>query len=487
MHPVQFRRVLVPVLISAGLFGCSNRLRVSSSGGSSNTAPVILTMTDTPPTGVSILAAQVMLTGAKLNPGDVSVLPAMTTVELTRLQTDVAYLGTTLVSPGSYTSVTLTFANPTLTFENDTGSAIVAGVGTPTPTCAAGAICTIQSVATNLSATISLTAFTATSGVATGLLADVSLNDLLSATLGADFVNGVTVTSFTPGGIDTPPVGAEDVVGRVASIDAANHTFLLQNAAQQFSLTVDGSSLFFQFPSSACSTADFSCLQQGQVLSVDIGLGTDGTAIARNVVFEDADSTEAEVEGIVTSMNLASNQFSIVAQAESSAVSGLAIGDVATVRYSAAPQTSFDVDFVHADNAQISTSGFLFGTPSDLVVGQQVLVKQNASSSGTTLTADRVRLRSSRITGLIQNIGDPFIYLGGPSPSFPSLFIVNGVGQIQVQTFPLQTIFTGATSVGIVVNNITQLAPNNSISVRGPLFNVNGTRTLLASKVVLKP
>src|ERR1700722_8287594 len=108
-------------------------------------------MTDTPPANVSILSAQVTLTGATLNPGNVPVFSGSTTIELTRLQTDKAYITTAKVAPGSYTSLALTFSNPVLTFENDTGAPIVAGAGSPTPTCATGAICTIQSVATNLS------------------------------------------------------------------------------------------------------------------------------------------------------------------------------------------------------------------------------------------------------------------------------------------------------------------------------------------------
>jgi len=50
-----------------------------------------------------------------------------TTIELTRLQTDIAYISTTLVPSGSYTSLALTFSNPILTIENDTGSSLVTG------------------------------------------------------------------------------------------------------------------------------------------------------------------------------------------------------------------------------------------------------------------------------------------------------------------------------------------------------------------------
>ena len=79
-------------------------------------------MTDTAPSLVSILSAQVTLTGTTLAPGNVSIFSGSATVDLMRLQTDVAYLATAANIPaGNYTAVTLTFANPSLTIENDTG------------------------------------------------------------------------------------------------------------------------------------------------------------------------------------------------------------------------------------------------------------------------------------------------------------------------------------------------------------------------------
>src|ERR1700694_5082924 len=132
----------IPLLIvCAALAGCGGRGRAISGGGGtpSGTAPVVLTMTDTPPTNVTILSAQVTLTGATLSPGNVSLLTTPITVELTRLQTDIAFLSKTNVNAGSYTSLALTFANLSLTIENDTVSPIVSG-GT---TCKVRDICTI--------------------------------------------------------------------------------------------------------------------------------------------------------------------------------------------------------------------------------------------------------------------------------------------------------------------------------------------------------
>jgi hypothetical protein len=468
MSRIPLKCTMVLLIASVALASCGGRGFNSGSGGSTGTAPVVLTMTDTPPTNV--LSAEVTLTGATLNPGSVSLFSGSTTVELTRLQTDVAYIGTTLVPPGSYTSVTFTFSNPMLTFENDTSNSVNFGVGSPT--CLPSAICTIQSVATNLSTgKITLSqpmTVSATSGA--GLVADVNLNNLLSATLGADFMSGVTVSEFTPASTGAPPVGAEDVVGHVTATNSTNSTFSLQNAVGTVSLTADSTTTFLNFPSATCMTPTFACVQANQILSVDISIRADGTPVARNVLFEDADSTDIEVEGVITSTG--SLTFNMVTLAESATVTGLPIGTSSTVTYTGS--TPFDMDFIHADSMQITT-GFLFSAPTDLIVGQQVQVQRNPTLSGTTsIAADRVLLRSSRVSGTIPSISAPSFEI----TNLPSIFTPLGSAQIQVQTSSPPTIFAGAAT------DFQQLLVNDSVSVRGPLFANAGTPTIVATKVL---
>ena len=105
----------------------------------------------------------------------------------------------------------------------------------------------------------------------------------------------------------------------------------------------------------------------------------------------------------------------------SAPVSGLSIGQPMTVQYSGSPQTPFDIDLAHADNLQVSTAGFLFAAPADLVVGQQVSVRRNTTLSPALIKADRVRLRSTRVTATVQ-LGLPNILLG----NLPSLFSGHG-------------------------------------------------------------
>ncbi len=248
-------------------------------------------------------------------------------------------------------------------------------------------------------------------------------------------------------------------------------------------MKVDNTSTFFQFPNTACSSPGFACLKNNQILSVDIGIQADGSILARNIVFEDADSSDVEVEGMVTSTNAASQEFNIVVLTASSSVTGLSIGAPATVQYATSPQTPFAIDFVHVDNSQVSTSSFLasFTGPADLVPGQQVSIRRNSSPSGT-IVADRVRLRSSRITATVQSVGAPNITF----TNLPSLFFGHGgVTQIVAQTSvtPATIYYEINGSVSAGTNILGDL-----VSVRGPLFNTGGTnRTLLATKVVVKP
>ena len=225
------------LVVCLALAGCGGTNQFGSQTQNNGNSSVVLAMTDFPPSLVTILSAQVTLTGATLSPGNVSLFSGSTTVELTRLQTDIAYLATAANIPaGNYTSITLTFANPKLTIEND--------MTTPIAGCAGVTICAIVPTATSLSATIPLTNFTVASSSTAGLLIDINLDNLLSATLGEDF-SAVTVSSFTPAGTGAPPVGAEDVVGQVGNINASSNTFTLTNATASYTLKADNTSTFF--------------------------------------------------------------------------------------------------------------------------------------------------------------------------------------------------------------------------------------------------
>lgn len=439
--------------------GCAAGKNFQSTGP--QPGEITLAVTDTPPSGLTLLAAQVTVTNAAMNPGNVSVLAAPQTIELTRLQTDTGLLSVSSAAAGTYSSMMLTFSNLTLTLENDTGSTLIVG-GTG---CVTGAICTVAPTATNLSSTFSVPSFTLASGGGAGLLIDINLSNLLSSTLTADFQNGVTISPLTPSGGNVL-AAAEDISGQVTTVNAAQSTFTLQTASRAYLLAADNTTAFINFPSNQCAAPSLSCVQAGQILNLDISLGTSGTLLAKNVIFEDGTSVETEVEGVITSLNAPSQQFTLIPLMESANVSGLATGTPVTVNYTGL--TAFDIDFSSA-----STTGFVFAAPPDLLAGQEVQVMRNASSSGGSINADRVRLRSSRLTANVQSVAAGTITLN----NLPSLFSTHGILLIQARTSSA-TIFAGKAT------GITQIFLNDSLSVRGPLFANLGSPALASTKVL---
>src|SRR5207253_10600246 len=96
-----------------------------------------------------------------------------------------------------FTSLTLTFVNPGLTFKNDTGAALAG--------CAVAAVCEIEPTGT-LTSTVSFpgSGIVIMANSPTGIQVDVNPNTILSATLGVDFslAGAVSAQQITvkPGG-----------------------------------------------------------------------------------------------------------------------------------------------------------------------------------------------------------------------------------------------------------------------------------------------
>src|SRR5579863_9386782 len=88
MFQIRWSWSVCVLIACAALAGCGGVNQFTSQPGSGGNSSVVLAMTDTPPSNVSILSAEVTLTGATLAPGNVFLFSGSTTVELTRLQTD---------------------------------------------------------------------------------------------------------------------------------------------------------------------------------------------------------------------------------------------------------------------------------------------------------------------------------------------------------------------------------------------------------------
>lgn len=461
---MQGNRLVASLVISsfAWLAGCTGHGGNIVVSGGSGTAAVSLAMTDTPPAGVTLLYFQVLLTGAVLNPGGVSLVSSPVTIDLRRLEEETAFLTNTNVPAGTYSSLTLTFASPSLTFQNNTNQTIAG--------CAPGAGCSITPMVVTGTATVTFASpgFTVVNNNAVGLLVDANLNSILANSLSVDFSSGVSVSQLTPGQSGGVLAPIENVVGQVMSPDGINQRFSLQTSLGTLATQVDGNTAFLNFPTSVCSPTGFACLKASQIVAVDLSLQAGGTLLAKNLSFEDSDTSKAEVEGVIVSVNKAAQQFSLVVLQQTPSGTGPSAGTVATVNTSGT--VAFEVDNLGPD-----TSAFTFQGLNDLQVGQEVQVRRLSTSSGTTINADRVRLESSRFTGTISSVSAPAFNVS----SLPSLFgsASPSITQIQAQT----SAFTEFAGNAISFN---QLAINDVVSLRGQLFANAGSPVLVATKVI---
>jgi hypothetical protein len=452
------------------LTGCGGTGNMMTPPPSAQSAQVTVSVKDTPPSGVTVFSFEVSVTGATLNPGDVDLLGGKgpIRIEVKKLETDTAFLSTGSIAAGNYTSLNLTFANPELTFRNDSGST-VAG-------CASGRVCEINPSGP-LSSTVN-GAFTVMSGSPSGLLIDLNLSALLTQSLGVDFSSASSVSvsqkSMQPEGELEDVDHVDGIVSNVGPNQVTIQTTELGNVT----VAADNNTQFDGFD--LCSAANFSCLMTGQSVEVDLMLLGGGTFLAKKIELQDdvAEATSEELEGVVSQIDSAT-QFEMVVIDELTNVANVSVGNpIIVTLQSSSGGTSFQVDANGLSIPSALQQSFEAQTDtSQLLSGQTVQIRKISMTGGPApapimVTTDRVRLRVTRFTATVS--GAP----GGSSfnvGSLPGIFGANGIAQIQVQTSS-QTNFDG-------VNGTSGLADAMVVSLRGLLFKSSPNPILIADKV----
>ena len=491
---LSFLPILLLTVLS--LAGCSGPFK----GGPpppNGTATVSLTLvSDTPPSSPSLLSYKVTVLSVTLTPTTGTAFtftPNPTPViELMRLQSDTAFLGTVPNVPmGSYSSITVSLGSPQITFLNNT-SATITNASSASGTCTVNAICTISPNAAGLpKATF---AFTLASNAKVGLGIDFNLSNSITVT------GGIMTVTFTPAtagvnvlsAFNLPRMNAnlgtnqveliEDFTG-VVSISGSNVKI---TSATRGTLTADTTSSFFD-PSpdgSICpTTSGFSCVKAGQIASVDAFLNNDGTFSLKE--FEPLNATQQDfIEGTVVAINPTSQtQFTIVTTdtikaAMNSVITTLNTGDVVTVNIPALKQ-GFLVD---SKGLAVSTFPASFSdfsgktTTTDIHTGQTVALHLTAftAASGTALavaTADTVILRWTRLRANVVSTTSASINIG----TLPGYFGFTSSTPEVVQAFfggPLGT--DGVTNLDGVANNTSGLPPGQAVGLRVLYFQNPG-------------
>src|SRR6266852_7093692 len=410
---LSFLPVLLLVALSlAACSGPQNRCTVNCGGG---TATVSLTLVaDTLPPNPSILSFKVTIVSVTLTPTSGTAItftpPSPIVIDLMRLQSDTALLGSLANVPsGSYT-VQVSLSSPEMTFFNDTSSTITANG----MTCLSGLVCTATFTAVG-TPTVSSFTLNASTGGQQGIEFDFNLKNAISLSSGTLAVN-FSPSSPTPGvftAFTLPRTNAnlgtnqleltEDFTG-VVSISGSSVTI---TSPTRGTLTATSTSSSFFDPSPdglICPTpSTISCVVKGQIASVDAFLKSDGTLELKE--FEPLNATQQDfVEGTVYAVNTPT-QFAIVVTdkvqlATNSLISGLNTGDLLTVNITT---PTFLVDTKGLAVPAGSLGQFQGQSDTNAVHPGQTIalhVTVFVAANGTTIaaaTADTVILRWSRL------------------------------------------------------------------------------------------
>lgn len=462
------------------LVGCDGGVQsMANPQSASSTSEVTLSITDEPPSGVTVLFFQINLTAAYLTPASstqtqtVSLLSNNTPIQIdvTQLQAISAFLNTANVATGAYNSLTLTFANPQLVIYNASDASIASS-------CAVGSVCQLTPQIDDNSGTVVLNSspfpLTVSANTPVGLLLDFHLNNVvqsdLSVNLGA--TNGVTVNTLPP----APPSGYPAfgfVQGTVENV-GQNQFTLQARDGRTFTIDVSNSTTYANFPTSVCPASAFSCLAAQQIVKVQVAnVEGPGTLLAGEVDYVQQASQQV-VEGVIIGLSTSGGSITMTLLLHwSPNASTLPFGGIADV--TVASTATFSID----SGTFTIPSGLRFARATDLFMGQDVQVDVVSGSLTTSnnmpkwapptvsFTTDSVELEPSQITGTISALGS-----NGTSftiSTLPKFFLPWSNNNWTPEQVTVDTT-SQTTYMGLNPESFAGLSTNNMVSVRGWLF-----------------
>jgi hypothetical protein len=494
--------------------GCGSQSSNSSNPIVTNpeTVPVSMTVTDTPPANVTVLFFQLNITSALLSPGNVSLLPSTNPipVNVTQLQTESAFLGSQNVTAGTYSSLVLTFANPELTIFNGSGATI----GTGANACANNTVCQLTPTATNLTLTFNTAPFPVTVAANTPLAfkLDIHLDTVIQSDLSVNLAatNGVTISPLPAPSSGTTVTALGSLTGAIQSVNSTTspNSFTLQTGdGRTFTIDVNSSTTYSNFPSSACSTETLACLATQQIVKVEVSLQTGGTLLASSVAYVQP-ASQLVVEGNIIRLSTSSGNTvmdMILQKGPPQPATGTALpafGNRATVTV---PTTG--VNYKVDSGSFTIPSGLTFTGATNLMVGQLVSVVvapgtvtaptgsgspiSITAPAATTFTASDITLEPSQITGgvaaintgnLTFNLATNANYFVPPAPNATAAPIPAPV-TITVDTTSATTFLP----LTLSPDTLFGLKLNDVVSVKGWIFSTptGATTITMAADTVL--
>jgi len=437
------------------------------------TANFTLTVTDAPPSGVSFISFNVPITAVSLTSSTGAIVNVVTPstpilLDMIRLQSDSAALGTFQIPADTYTKLTITLGVVNATFANTTSATV--------GSCVAGDVCFLNSGTPGAQTITFASPITVAGSANVGLNVDFNLNNAVTT------ANGVTI-DFTQANILTipnAPVTAgnlnaiEDFTGVITGFTGSNVT--VTSGTRGTLVGVVNSSTTYtgitQGSNPACGgTANAQCLALNKTVSVDATLSAAGVVTITEVDFLDTPDVD-EIEGVIYPTSTTGVYNMIMSDKVNVSNNALLAALSAGAKIAVTLDTSVEFDIDTRNLLASIPSGFT--SSSDIFPGQEVMVRVKSTTSGTLLNVltDRIVLRYSRVTGLVNTVsGNTFTYQQASLPALLGTF----------NTPPIANTVTGVTTFD-GVTAINSLQNNDSVSIRA-LYLHNNSQPFQAAKV----
>ena len=285
--------------------------------------------------------------------------------------------------------MTLTFDHAVMTIVNHSKM--------PISSCAVDSVCELTPAFSPTMATVTDATFPITirQNSVVGIQLDFNLDSSVQSDLSINpMVTVKHLTQRSDSEEEQEMENVDEVDGQVTAVGSNQFTLMNEHSGQSFPIMVDSNTVFEDFDRSRCTAnpADFTCVQTGQILNVDLSGNGVGTMLAKRVEFEDSANHEA-IKGTITSVD-SRTQFHMVVFNEEPAMKGIADGSPVTVMIQGSAVFEVGREEMGEDD-RFHISGLSFASGADLLVGLDVQMRPGTifSSGGqTTVTTDLVRL-----------------------------------------------------------------------------------------------
>jgi hypothetical protein len=503
--------LFIPALLAFVLSGCGSSSTTLCSCPAAPRGAVSLSMTDDPPAGVSVLFFQVSLTNATLTPTTGSPLSLLSNntpiqIDVTQLQTLSAFLNTANVTTGTYSGLSLTFANPLLVVYNQSDASLGSS-------CAVGSICQLTPAFDGTSATQTFTSSPFPVTVSTtsplGFLIDFHLNTVIQPDLSVNLsaTNGLSVSELPAA---PTPAQFGFITGTVIEAVPSNGEIELALPwGGSLYVEATSSTAFNNFPSTACATPSIQCVAQGQIVQVQISSNVATGLPTVSQVNYVQQATAQTVEGTIVAipplpLPAGETLLRVILHQNPTASTSLPLGGIASVAVWAPGSGSNTPTTFSIDNKGFTIpAGYTFATSNDLTVGQTIQITVTPGTltntgggpasgvwgppASVSFNASAVELEPSQVTGTISAIdsgAESFTLGAAGAPFFAPWPLPSATG------FSFNVLTTGQTAyTGFNPDSFSGLATNDFVSADGWLFPPasTGPPTIVAQSVLMRP